>query len=162
MSDISFILIDPPKRQLNNESQTSLTEEWRRAFAEHLQPKDLERFSFLESRLNQLQAARVTFDCIVSPANSYGIMDGGSVSDHSCVPRQVTLTLYSGLISIYRWLSPHQRTSMLLLASSRPLSGIAIMASHHQVHVSLSQVSHQTISLARLSRSALRCATQRN
>ncbi|KAF8546641.1 macro domain-like protein, partial [Imleria badia] len=60
-----------------NESQASLIKEWRNAFAQHLQPKDLERFSFLESRLNRLQAAQVTFDCIVSPANSYGIMDGG-------------------------------------------------------------------------------------
>lgn len=79
MSNVSFMLMDLPR---NNESQpTSLIEEWRHAFAQHLQPKDLERFSFIESRLSQLQAAQVTFDCIVSPANSYGIMDGGSVSD---------------------------------------------------------------------------------
>jgi len=50
-----------------------------RFFSQHLQPKDLERFSFLESKLGQLKEAQATstFDCIVSPANSYGIMDGG-------------------------------------------------------------------------------------
>lgn len=74
-----------------NDLQTSLITEWQRAFAEHLQPKDLERFSFIEKRLNQLQEAQVTFDCVVSPANSYGIMDGGSVSDLHSYNRQVTL-----------------------------------------------------------------------
>ena len=82
MSNVSFTLVDLPRKPSNNDSQhASLIEEWQRAFAQHLQPKDLERFSFVESRLNQLQAAQVTFDCIVSPANSYGIMDGGSVPD---------------------------------------------------------------------------------
>jgi hypothetical protein len=73
MSNVSFILIEPPGRSSN---ETSLFSEWKLAFSQHLQPKDLERFSFLESRLGQLKD-QVTFDCIVSPANSYGIMDGG-------------------------------------------------------------------------------------
>lgn len=76
MSNVSFILIEPAGRP-SNESQTSLIKEWQLAFTQHLQPKDLERFSFLESRLGQLKQAQVTFDCVVSPANSYGIMDGG-------------------------------------------------------------------------------------
>ncbi|KAG6374756.1 macro domain-like protein [Boletus reticuloceps] len=74
MSDVAFILIDPPNKA------TSLVKEWQHAFAQHLQPKDLERFTFVETRLSQLQAEsadHATFDCIVSPANSYGIMDGG-------------------------------------------------------------------------------------
>ncbi|KAI6039749.1 macro domain-like protein [Pisolithus marmoratus] len=77
MSNVSFILIEPPPRRPSSDAQPSLIKEWKLAFSEHLQPKDLERFSFLESRLDQLKEAHVTFDCIVSPANSYGIMDGG-------------------------------------------------------------------------------------
>ncbi|KAI6096968.1 macro domain-like protein [Pisolithus croceorrhizus] len=77
MSNVSFILIEPPPRGPSNNTQASLITEWQLAFAQHLQPNDLERFSFLESRLDQLKEAQVTFDCVVSPANSYGIMDGG-------------------------------------------------------------------------------------
>lgn len=146
MSNVSFILIDLPKK---SGDQTSLIEEWQRAFSQHLQPNDLTRFSFLERSLNQLKVTQVTFDCIVSPANSYGIMDGGSVSLNPAVASYAKHCA-PGLTSISRWLSPHKRIFMLLLASSRPLSEIAISASHHQVHVFSSQVSHQTIILARL------------
>lgn len=78
MSNVSFLLIDIPPRN----GSPSLIKEWQDAFAQHLEPKDLECFSFLECGLNRLQAeTQVTFDCIVSPANSYGIMDGGFVSN---------------------------------------------------------------------------------
>ena len=158
MSNVSFLLIDIPPRN----GSPSLIKEWQDAFAQHLEPKDLERFSFLECGLNRLQAeTQVTFDCIVSPANSYGIMDGGFVSNRqlacSCLAH-----VCSGLIFTCRWLSPHRKTFMLLLALSRLLSEIAITASHHQVHAFLCQASHQIISLARLSPSAPRCATHRN
>ncbi|KAI6114872.1 macro domain-like protein [Pisolithus croceorrhizus] len=78
MSNVSFILIEPPPRGPSNDTQAPLITEWQLAFTQHLRPNDLERFSFLESRLDQLKEAQVTaFDCVVSPANSYGIMDGG-------------------------------------------------------------------------------------
>ncbi|KAI6017964.1 hypothetical protein PISMIDRAFT_104116 [Pisolithus microcarpus 441] len=77
MSNVSFILIEPPPRRPSKDTQASLITEWQLAFAQHLQPNDLERFSFLERRLDRLKEAQVTFDCVVSPANSYGIMDGG-------------------------------------------------------------------------------------
>ncbi|OCH92111.1 macro domain-like protein [Obba rivulosa] len=42
-----------------------------------LSPQDQARFSVVESKLEDLEPPSSLFDCVVSPANSYGIMDGG-------------------------------------------------------------------------------------
>ncbi|KZT09785.1 macro domain-like protein [Laetiporus sulphureus 93-53] len=42
-----------------------------------LSSKDQERFTILQSTLGELEPPHSYFDCIVSPANSYGLMDGG-------------------------------------------------------------------------------------
>ena len=63
-----FIFIDPP---------TSLCDAWNRAIAEHFPSDANAPFSVHEGKLNELDADLLRCDCIVSPANSYGIMDGG-------------------------------------------------------------------------------------
>lgn len=40
------------------------------------------RFRFLASKLGDLQGADARFDCIMSPANSYGRLDGGCGRRH--------------------------------------------------------------------------------
>ena len=68
MDDLEFILLD-----INR----SLIEEWKRAFKEHV-PEVIHKFSIVESMLeNRASGPHEQFDCIVSPANSYGRLDGG-------------------------------------------------------------------------------------
>ncbi|KAH9837990.1 uncharacterized protein C8Q71DRAFT_706001 [Rhodofomes roseus] len=55
----------------------SLNEAWKRHIREQLFPDDQQRFHVVEARLDTLEPPHTEFDCIVSPANSYGIMDGG-------------------------------------------------------------------------------------
>jgi len=58
MSDIKLVLVDP---------NPSLCWEWRQQFAE------LSDVEVVDGPFEQLE----TFDCLVSPANSFGLMDGG-------------------------------------------------------------------------------------
>ncbi|KAI0371133.1 hypothetical protein BV20DRAFT_1112799 [Pilatotrama ljubarskyi] len=76
----SFVLIAPPPYMSPRTKQTvpSLCDAWRAALAEL--PLDIAaRFTVKEARLNAQALAQEfgTFDCIVSPANAFGIMDGG-------------------------------------------------------------------------------------
>lgn len=75
-----FVLIAPPTRTnlRTQERQPSLCEAWRTALARLPQPLSC-RFTTKEARLNPDALAQEfgTFDCLVSPANSFGIMDGG-------------------------------------------------------------------------------------
>ena len=64
---ISFILLD---------TKEAMREAWEKAF-DRLANDVPGRFTFVTDRLETLQAPNNQFDCIVSPANSYGIMDGG-------------------------------------------------------------------------------------
>ena len=68
-----FIFIDPQPSQYEN----SLCNAWNRAVAEYFPSDANPPFSVYEGKLNQLDAGLLQCDCIVSPANSYGIMDGG-------------------------------------------------------------------------------------
>ncbi|KAH9478651.1 hypothetical protein JR316_0009108 [Psilocybe cubensis] len=72
MEDLNFILID---------RSGALVSEWTRAFTEHIQDRALRaRFTPLtlhSGALADLDAAHKQFDCVVSPANSYGRLDGG-------------------------------------------------------------------------------------
>ncbi|KAL6301595.1 hypothetical protein BKA93DRAFT_738343 [Sparassis latifolia] len=55
----------------------TLCEEWRTRIAQLLSPEDQPRFAVVQSTLQDLEPPNSLFDCIVSPANSYGLMDGG-------------------------------------------------------------------------------------
>jgi hypothetical protein len=55
----------------------SLIEEWKTALKEHI-PEVIDKFFVVESTLENLKSGpHEKFDCIVSPANSYGRLDGG-------------------------------------------------------------------------------------
>ena len=70
-----FIFIDPHPSQ----DERSLCSAWNRAIAEYFPSEATPPFSVYEGTLNELDADLLRCDCIVSPANSYGIMDGGCV-----------------------------------------------------------------------------------
>jgi hypothetical protein len=67
-----FILISPAPRA-NSES---LVKAWTQAIT--TLPSNLQaHFTVLEGMLSSLPPDKLRCDCIVSPANSFGIMDGG-------------------------------------------------------------------------------------
>jgi hypothetical protein len=68
-----FIFINPKP----SEYEGSLCVAWNRAIAQHFPSDPNAPFTVYEGKLNQLDADLLRCDCIVSPANSYGIMDGG-------------------------------------------------------------------------------------
>ncbi|KAI0957753.1 hypothetical protein AcW1_006042 [Taiwanofungus camphoratus] len=74
MSGVQFVFMEPKQKKPN--SGLSLYEAWR-VQLKLLSPADQRRFSVVESTLEQLEPPHSLFDCVVSPANSYGIMDGG-------------------------------------------------------------------------------------
>jgi len=68
MNHLEFILLD---------LKHALIEEWKSALKEHI-PEVIDKFSIAESTLEDLKSGpHEQFDCIVSPANSYGRLDGG-------------------------------------------------------------------------------------
>ena len=77
MSDVEFVLMEPKHKASTPEP--SLHEAWKRHVSQLLPSRDQKRFHVVEARLDTLKPPHSEFDCIVSPANSYGIMDGGSV-----------------------------------------------------------------------------------
>ncbi|TDL18457.1 macro domain-like protein [Rickenella mellea] len=68
MDALQFILLDISK---------PLIEEWQRAIAQHVPDRFQGNFSIVKSKLADLAAPHKQFDCIVSPANCYGRLDGG-------------------------------------------------------------------------------------
>ncbi|PCH37712.1 macro domain-like protein [Wolfiporia cocos MD-104 SS10] len=72
MSDVEFVFMEPKQKQAG----MSLVEAWKIQL-KLLPPQDQPRFSVVQSTLDELEPPYSHFDCIVSPANSYGIMDGG-------------------------------------------------------------------------------------
>ena len=71
--DFTFILINPPSPTNN------ICVEWRTAINEML-PEELRgNFTVIEGFLEDIPTEQLACDCVVSPANSYGIMDGGYV-----------------------------------------------------------------------------------
>jgi len=67
-----FIFINPKE-----DPSTSLCGAWNRAIAQYFPSDPSPPFTIYEGTLNELDADLLRCDCIVSPANSYGIMDGG-------------------------------------------------------------------------------------
>ena len=70
MSDISFTFFDHP-------SNTALNEAWKKSVTVHLSPEDQSLVTVLARPFEDISGDEADFDCLVSPANSYGIMDGG-------------------------------------------------------------------------------------
>lgn len=68
MQSVRFTIID---------TSGSLVAACGHAFKQHLSEPVLSRFTLKQSKLSQLQPPDSLFDCIVSPANSYGRLDGG-------------------------------------------------------------------------------------
>lgn len=65
---ITFVLLD-------NKQEMQVA--WEKAFGQLADDVVLRHFTFVTDRLESLKAPNDQFDCIVSPANSYGLMDGG-------------------------------------------------------------------------------------
>lgn len=68
LEGITFIFLD---------SSSALPPEWGRALRQHVPETFREQFIVIHGRLNQLSGPSSRFDCIVSPANSHGRLDGG-------------------------------------------------------------------------------------
>ncbi|KZT05589.1 macro domain-like protein [Laetiporus sulphureus 93-53] len=66
--DVRFTLLD---------LSAALIEEWQRAFNQHLPNAVPDRITLVQAMLADLKPPLSQFDCIVSPANSYGRLDGG-------------------------------------------------------------------------------------
>ena len=80
MSLPHFILIEPRPNRAPSDATAPLCEAWRSAVSSIL-PEDAQaNFTILEGKLGELDAELLKCDCLVSPANCYGIMDGGYVS----------------------------------------------------------------------------------
>src|SRR6266702_2191552 len=73
-----FILIAPPPHATATTpvSKVSLCQVWTRTIST-LPPELRTRFTVFEGTLSSLPTDHLQCDCIVSPANSFGIMDGG-------------------------------------------------------------------------------------
>lgn len=68
MDHVQFILLD---------ISPSVIEAWTKALSQHI-PDAIDKFSIVQSTLEDLASGpHQQFDCIVSPANSYGRLDGG-------------------------------------------------------------------------------------
>jgi hypothetical protein len=68
MDNIQFILLD---------LKPTVIKEWKFALAQHVPDRFQANISIVQSELADLGAPHNQFDCIVSPANSYGHLDGG-------------------------------------------------------------------------------------
>jgi len=69
MDNLRIILCDPKK---------ALADAWKKNIQEKLTSTEAAHFTVRESLLD---AVPDTFDCILSPANSFGTMDGASDGD---------------------------------------------------------------------------------
>lgn len=67
MDGVQFVLFDISE---------ALVEAWRCALEEHVPEAARSRFTIRLTQLEDETFPEETFDCIVSPANSYGRLDG--------------------------------------------------------------------------------------
>ncbi|KAH7882506.1 hypothetical protein F5I97DRAFT_1931046 [Phlebopus sp. FC_14] len=66
-----------PPREEGTSAALSLCDAWRRAIEQHFPNAGESPFTVLEGMLQEIDPERLRCDCVVSPANSFGIMDGG-------------------------------------------------------------------------------------
>ena len=74
MSIPHFIFISPKPR---NDKDPSLVEAWKNAVSMYFGEGGGVHFSIHQGYLREIDPALLRCDCMVSPANSFGIMDGG-------------------------------------------------------------------------------------
>lgn len=113
--DVQFIFLD---------MSTALVQAWKKAFTEHLDDSIHEKFTFLNCKLEDIPPPHDKFDCIVSPANSYGRLDGGfdyylsealaPSHDHDAPTRHVQSVLYRE----WRGYAPPGTCTMISLLNS--------------------------------------------
>ena len=72
-----FIFIAPTPKQDVPGYVPSLVEAWRVAVRDILGQDDHSQITVLEGKLQEIDPKLLQCDCMVSPANSFGIMDGG-------------------------------------------------------------------------------------
>ncbi|CAA7261938.1 unnamed protein product [Cyclocybe aegerita] len=78
MSIPRFILIAPkPPVSPKYPTKASLCDAWAAAIKKYLDASIQPLFTVLEGKLLDLDPTQLQCDCMVSPANSFGIMDGG-------------------------------------------------------------------------------------
>lgn len=70
-----FILIEP--KPIDGNYEAPLMAGWNKAISQYFGTDANPPFTVLEGKLEELDAALLECDCMVSPANSFGIMDGG-------------------------------------------------------------------------------------
>ena len=70
MSNVQFIFFDHP-------IAAPIHEHWRKFILELLPEEARGRVSVIEGAFEDIRGSSADFDCLVSPANSYGLMDGG-------------------------------------------------------------------------------------
>jgi hypothetical protein len=73
---VHFLLIEI-KRRLLDESVPTLLSEWPKAIAKYFPDTKQPPFTIIEGRLGEVDEKLLECECMVSPANSFGIMDGG-------------------------------------------------------------------------------------
>jgi chemotaxis protein CheY-P-specific phosphatase CheC len=54
----------------------NMVKAWKQEFAKHLSTQVHQKISIKQSKIENLSGEDMHFDCVVSPANSYGRMDG--------------------------------------------------------------------------------------
>lgn len=86
MDDIQFMLLD---------FQSDMVKEWKIAFDEHTSESIRSNLTFVHESLQALSPENMTFDCIVSPANSYGRLDGRCVSKLIALASTCLTPIYS-------------------------------------------------------------------
>lgn len=55
----------------------SLCDAWLRAIEVHFPDSNESPFTVIQGNVQEIDPNRLRCDCVVSPANSFGIMDGG-------------------------------------------------------------------------------------
>ena len=75
MAQKIILISSPPGNDKDN--KTSLCHAWREAILEHFPDPSISPFVVIEGRFKDIDPIQLRCDCIVSPANSYGIMGGG-------------------------------------------------------------------------------------
>ena len=72
-----IILMASPSINEGAVSKSSLCDAWREAILEHFPDPSASPFVVIEGKFKDIDPIHLQCDCIVSPANSYGIMGGG-------------------------------------------------------------------------------------
>lgn len=72
-----IILMSSPPSNERTLQKPSLCDAWREAILEHFPDQTTSPFVVIEGKFKEIDPVQLQCDCIVSPANSYGIMGGG-------------------------------------------------------------------------------------